>query len=61
MKCPICKKDVAFGEPLMPFCSERCQLLDLGNWVDERYVVSTPVEPKREAEEDERGRDSGEQ
>ena len=22
-----------------PFCSERCKLLDLGNWVDEKYRV----------------------
>jgi len=22
-----------------PFCSERCRLLDLGGWLDERYVV----------------------
>ena len=22
-----------------PFCSERCKLLDLGNWVDEKYLV----------------------
>ncbi len=26
-----------------PFCSERCQLLDLQNWIDERYRV--PGEP----------------
>ena len=22
-----------------PFCSARCQRIDLGNWLDERYVV----------------------
>ena len=22
-----------------PFCSERCKLLDLRNWIDERYRV----------------------
>ena len=22
-----------------PFCSERCKLLDLQNWIDERYRV----------------------
>ena len=22
-----------------PFCSKRCKLLDLGNWVDEKYRV----------------------
>jgi endogenous inhibitor of DNA gyrase (YacG/DUF329 family) len=44
MKCPTCKKEVAFGTPWMPFCSERCRLLDLGAWADERYVISTPLE-----------------
>ncbi|MCH8155008.1 MAG: DNA gyrase inhibitor YacG, partial [Proteobacteria bacterium] len=22
-----------------PFCGERCQLLDLGDWADERYRI----------------------
>jgi endogenous inhibitor of DNA gyrase (YacG/DUF329 family) len=26
-----------------PFCSERCRLLDLGNWASEKYAVSEPV------------------
>ena len=29
------------NNPDRPFCSERCRLLDLGAWVDERYVVET--------------------
>jgi endogenous inhibitor of DNA gyrase (YacG/DUF329 family) len=44
MKCPICQKDVALDNPEMPFCSERCRLLDLGNWASEKYVISTPLE-----------------
>jgi endogenous inhibitor of DNA gyrase (YacG/DUF329 family) len=23
----------------MPFCSERCRLIDLGRWLDERQVL----------------------
>jgi uncharacterized protein len=45
MKCPICRKPVAKGNPEFPFCSERCRLLDLGNWASEKYVVSTPIQP----------------
>jgi uncharacterized protein len=26
-----------------PFCSERCRLLDLGNWSSEKYVISSPA------------------
>ncbi len=29
----------------MPFCSERCKLIDLGNWASEKYVISTPLKP----------------
>jgi uncharacterized protein len=45
MKCPICKKAVAPGDEFFPFCSERCKLIDLGNWASEKYVISTPVQP----------------
>jgi len=45
MTCPICKKEVALTNPFMPFCSERCKLLDLGNWASEKYVISTPIKP----------------
>ena len=45
IRCPICKKVVAHGREDFPFCSERCRLLDLGNWAAEKYVISTPVKP----------------
>ena len=43
MKCPICRKAVARDNPEFPFCSERCRILDLGNWASGKYVVSTPL------------------
>jgi uncharacterized protein len=47
LKCPICKKkEVALGAPDFPFCSERCRLIDLGNWASGKYVVSTPADPQ---------------
>ena len=52
-KCPICKKDVAPGEPEFPFCSERCRIIDLGNWASEKYKVSTPAKTESASEEDE--------
>ena len=39
MKCPICKRKVALGDPEFPFCSERCRDADLGNWASEKYVI----------------------
>ena len=44
MKCPTCGKPVEWKDnPVRPFCSERCQLLDLGKWVEGEYRV--PGEP----------------
>ena len=31
----------------MPFCSERCRLIDLGRWLDERNAM--PLEPDEDA------------
>jgi len=45
IRCPLCKKEVAPGNADFPFCSERCKLIDLGNWASEKYVISTPVQP----------------
>jgi endogenous inhibitor of DNA gyrase (YacG/DUF329 family) len=39
MKCPICKKDVKLEDPFMPFCSDRCKEIDLGNWATGKYVI----------------------
>ncbi len=44
MKCPTCKKEVKLGDAEFPFCSERCRILDLGNWASDRYVISSPIE-----------------
>jgi uncharacterized protein len=54
MQCPICHKEVDSDDVFMPFCSERCRILDLGNWASEKYVISTPGESSAEGpEEDE--------
>jgi len=44
-KCPSCKKSVPDDGETFPFCSPRCKLLDLGNWLTGRYVVSSPLSP----------------
>lgn len=40
-RCPGCGR--AFrpvpGSPWRPFCSERCQLIDLGGWLTERHAI----------------------
>ena len=52
MRCPICKRETVFeGNPFRPFCSERCKLIDLNNWLAGRYRVSTPEATPEEVKE----------
>jgi uncharacterized protein len=39
--CPQCSKEVAWKNesPYRPFCSERCKLIDLGQWANEGYRI----------------------
>ena len=49
--CHICNKRFdSEKSPAMPFCSERCRLIDLGKWLEERYSLSDDLEC--EGEED---------
>jgi hypothetical protein len=60
-KCPTCNKPVQWQDnPFRPFCSERCQLVDLGKWVSEEYrVPGKPVPTKSDEDaEDHSGSDS---
>jgi len=41
----VCGKRVPWEEnPFRPFCSERCKLIDLGEWITEGYRITTPLE-----------------
>ena len=52
--CPTCGKlAVFFAEPIGPFCSARCQMVDLGKWFGEEYRVSEPLRPEHFSEDDE--------
>lgn len=43
LHCPICRKEVPLESSNVPFCSDRCRLLDLGKWASGDYKVSSPV------------------
>ena len=54
-RCPICHKPTdSETNADFPFCSERCRLLDLGNWSSEKYVISNPVFDESEEEDSHR-------
>ena len=49
MRCPTCDKQFPpETSTALPFCSERCRLIDLGRWLDEQQRV--PFAPAEEEE-----------
>ena len=46
VKCPICGRENDLNaDPLGPFCTQRCKLIDLGKWLNEEYKISEPLTP----------------
>lgn len=41
LDCPCCKKTVFWNDdfPYRPFCSDRCRLIDLGEWASEGHFI----------------------
>jgi endogenous inhibitor of DNA gyrase (YacG/DUF329 family) len=52
--CPVCHKPAVVK--YAPFCSARCQDIDLGNWAMEKYRVT----PKPDDDNDEAPNAAGE-
>ncbi|MGL9773112.1 MAG: DNA gyrase inhibitor YacG [Sodalis sp. (in: enterobacteria)] len=44
--CPTCGKAVEWSptSPFRPFCSKRCQLIDLGEWAEEEKRIPSDVQ-----------------
>jgi endogenous inhibitor of DNA gyrase (YacG/DUF329 family) len=42
--CPNCKKETIYSteNKFRPFCSERCKLIDLGEWASETHKIKGP-------------------
>jgi len=43
-KCPACKKPASLNREknfCLPFCSERCRTIDLGAWLEGKYVIES--------------------
>jgi endogenous inhibitor of DNA gyrase (YacG/DUF329 family) len=55
VNCPSCAKQVEWSPTSIhrPFCSKRCQLIDLGQWAEEEHKITTSVaEPSPELLQD---------
>lgn len=44
--CPTCGKTVLWSDASRwrPFCSERCRLIDLGDWLDENHRIAESLD-----------------
>ncbi len=53
VNCPTCMKKVIWSEanPWRPFCSQRCKLIDFGDWASERNSIPAET-PLLDDEED---------
>jgi endogenous inhibitor of DNA gyrase (YacG/DUF329 family) len=53
--CPICQKvleDAPADFGPRPFCSTRCKMVDLGNWLNESYRIPVAHEPTSSESDD---------
>ena len=61
-QCPTCdikitrKTDDAGKKqplsPYFPFCSERCKLIDLGDWLESNYQINTDLFQQEQLQDD---------
>lgn len=41
VNCPSCKKEFDYySSQVRPFCTDRCKLIDMGQWLDDSYTIS---------------------
>jgi endogenous inhibitor of DNA gyrase (YacG/DUF329 family) len=52
--CPRCGASIRLDpqNPWRPFCSERCKLIDLGDWMSGRFALPVTEEHESEGEPD---------
>jgi hypothetical protein len=66
-ECPVCKSKVANPKesgglvPYFPFCSRRCRLIDLGQWLDGQYRIPVgPAQPDENTPQPPKGQNGDE-
>ncbi|MDK4543707.1 DNA gyrase inhibitor YacG, partial [Kingella kingae] len=50
VSCPTCQTPVLWQpeSTYRPFCSQRCKLIDLGQWADEQHAIPALPETPEE-------------
>lgn len=51
-RCPTCDMlaDPEVAKKNLPFCSDRCRLIDLGRWLNEEHALPCEAADEEEAE-----------
>lgn len=56
-RCPVCKKtfsksvqEASGDKGFLPFCCERCKLVDLGAWLNSEYRIDSGSNSEENAE-----------
>lgn len=55
VRCPQCQATIAWSthNPYRPFCSERCKLIDFGQWATGAYRIPQAERDSGKTEDDE--------
>jgi endogenous inhibitor of DNA gyrase (YacG/DUF329 family) len=43
LRCPTCRTLILERTDVYPFCSDRCQRIDLGKWASGDYKIRSPI------------------
>ncbi len=48
VNCPHCNQSIEYSlsNVFRPFCSERCRMIDLGQWANEGYKIPVEINPE---------------
>jgi uncharacterized protein len=57
IKCPRCGQKTVYStvNKFRPFCSERCKLIDLGDWASNKFAIPVVEKNPIESESEEVG------
>jgi endogenous inhibitor of DNA gyrase (YacG/DUF329 family) len=54
-RCPTCdmQVDTRAANKFLPFCSERCRLIDLGRWLNEEHTLTCEASDNEQEDDQE--------
>lgn len=54
INCPNCNAAILWSDlyPHRPFCSQRCKLIDFGDWAMERFAIAGELQHEQLSEDE---------